>query len=285
MFADPEEPALYRLQLVVSYYSRNSSRPMELGKHGTAVTDLDSWLALAPPKGGLAQWQDGHSAKELARAWVGNGRLKIPEELSRLFLGSADFSEIELVRGEPEARVSFDGRVGEPRNADLSIDATVRGRPVAISIEAKADEPFGELMPDALSSAVEALLTNERSGALARASELCRALLPSTSKGLPAIRELRYQLLTATAGALAHAQAIGAETALLLIHEFRREGTESERRRRQNATDLNAYLRRISSDEHAIMVEGQLAGPILVPGAPLFAVPPALYIGKISRAC
>jgi hypothetical protein len=46
-----------------------------------AIIDLDSWFAHAPPEKGTAQWKDGYSAKEQAKAWLRSGRPMIPEEL------------------------------------------------------------------------------------------------------------------------------------------------------------------------------------------------------------
>ena len=135
--------------------------------HAGGVT----WFDLAPPKGKKDHWVDGRSAKELAKAWVGSGVVQVPAELTALFATHPQFANLELVEAEPEARVRFDTHEGEPRNADLTIIARVGDAPVAISIEAKADEPFGASLGDALAAAVEALVANPRSNALARARE------------------------------------------------------------------------------------------------------------------
>jgi hypothetical protein len=50
---------------------------------------------------------------------------------------------VRLIDGVPEARIFFDRLGGEPRNADLALREEGADGPVAVTVEAKADEPFG----------------------------------------------------------------------------------------------------------------------------------------------
>src|SRR5207249_1186267 len=116
---------------------------MRLGKSDREIRTLEDWRSIAPPKGKDAHWVDGRSAKELARVWCGTGSVSIPNDIRALMESHSDFRDVEFLSGEPEARVPFDDLAGEPRNADLVVLARDRDGPIGISIEAKADEPFG----------------------------------------------------------------------------------------------------------------------------------------------
>ena len=100
--------------------------------------------------------------------------------------------------------------------------------------------------------------------------------------GQARIGDLGYQLLTATAGTLAHAAEIGAARAVLIIHEFVTIGTHAKKLAANHA-NLKAFLARISCGSVADVESGTMYGPILVPGGPLFGTPAALYVGKAVR--
>lgn len=248
------------------------------------ITSLESWLEIAPPKGRERHWRDRRSAKELARAWVGGGVVCVPPEISALLASHPELADLTLVSGEPEARVRFDKRRGEPRNADLSIDARAGTEPVALSIEAKADEPFGSSLPDALACAVEARVANPRSAALDRVIDVCCSLLRARSREEPALRHLDYQLLTATAGVIAQAEKLSAKRAILVVHEFRSIETRPESLA-ANTRSLNVFVSRLSGGAVTTVEPGRLIGPLDVGGPPLFERPARLYLGKAVREC
>ena len=89
-------------------------------------------------------------------------------------------------------------------------------------------------------------------------------------RGLPPLRLLRYQLLTAVAGSLAWARQLEAPLAVLVIHEF------------QTSADLRPKPSKECSGPRTVRHEahgwrsaralpvGSLVGPIRVPGDPLF---------------
>jgi len=119
---------------------------LRIAKNGQHITSVDDWFRHAPPKGGADQWRDGRSAKEFARAWVDSGSVSIPAELLALLASHPDTASAVLEGAEPEARIAFDRHRGEVRNADLAVSAALDGVPLAITIEAKADEPL--MAPD-----------------------------------------------------------------------------------------------------------------------------------------
>jgi hypothetical protein len=141
-----------------------------------------------------------------ARAWFEGNVVSIPAELSALLETHADTRSIELEVGEPEARIRFDDRKGEVRNADMAIRVRVDGQPFAITIEAKAGEAFDRLLPKTLLDSLERFLQSGRGSGIERVRDLAASLLPPMKKGFPGLDSIRYQLLTAVAGTLAWAR-------------------------------------------------------------------------------
>ena len=251
-----------------------------ISKDGSRIQKVDDWFRYARPKGGTGQWVDGRSAKETARAWLGDAP-SIPSEVQHLLATSPDLAELQFERAVPEALLPFDKHSG-PRNADLAIWARGPRGPVAITVEAKADETFGPVVEEALSDALERLVKNPRSGGVARIADLASSLFAPVSKGQPAITNLRYQLLTAVAGTLAHGAKIGAKHAVLVVHEFVTTAT-SRHRLNENAADLAGFVHRLSRGTVVRVEAGQLYGPFVLPGNPLFDPPASLFIGKATR--
>ena len=178
--------------------------PMRLHKDGVPISCVEDWQRLAPPKA-EHQWVAGRSAYELAHAWCGRGVPAIPAELTTLFESRPETRGLIIDDVVPEHRVSFDAHGGEPRNADLALLAHTTDSTVAVTIEAKADEPFGTTVGQTIADALERAIENPRSRGVRRVEDLVRALLLPRSKGLPHVCDLRYQLLTAVAGTLAYA--------------------------------------------------------------------------------
>lgn len=135
-------------------------------------------------------------------------------------------------------------------------------------MEAKADQPFGETVADTLAAALERYLINDRSNGILRIQQLAQSLLGARGLGDPSIRDLRYQLLTATAGALCEAERRGYSRTLLLVHEFSSDVTKDEKHA-GNAADLDAFLRRLTRGSVSHLGAGQIGGPFVVPGKPL----------------
>lgn len=255
---------------------------MRITKNGQLIQSVEDWFRYAPPKGGADQWRDGRSAKEFARAWVESGSVSVPDELVALLSSHPDTQSAVLENGEPEARLAFDRRVGEVRNADLAVRAVAGSAPLALTIEAKADEPFDQLVPDTLADALDRILERGRGGGVDRVRDLATSLLNPPARGLPPLRLLRYQLLTAVAGSLAWARQLEAPRAVLVIHEFQTSQTSTGELQR-NAQDLDLFVTRLTAGTLRGLAVGSLVGPIRVPGDPLFDKPADLYLGKIVR--
>jgi hypothetical protein len=256
---------------------------MELMKNGHTIRTMDDWLSFAPPKKGLAHWAEGRSAYECARAWCAAAEgPSVPAELTALLGSHPDIAGVVVQTVMPEHRVRFDKLRGEPRNADVAVLGDHPAGSIAISIEAKADEPFDRLVDDVLLDVARKIGEDHRTNRITRIQQLAASLLPPTVPGSCRLGLLRYQLLTALAGALAFAIDAKAGRAVLVVHELVTDRT-NDAKQAANAGDLHAFITRLTAGAETCVPAGRLVGPVRVPGFPLFPSPPPLYIGKAVR--
>lgn len=253
---------------------------MRIEKDGRTITSMEDWRRWAGPKT-PAQWVVGRSAYEFANAWCGSGDVCMPSELVALLDTRPETQGLSVDVVFPEHKIRFDDRAGEPRNADLAFVGAASGRKVAVTVEAKADEPFGGSVARTICDALERSLSNARSRGVERGQALVRALLRPIEKGQMQTGLLQYQLLTAAAGSLAWARETQADIAVLVIHEF----ITSKTRDSYHVSNHAAYERfaeRLGGNDASLCRSGHvLCGPFAVPGAPLFKAPVPLLMGKI----
>ena len=270
--------------LSVNSLRKNSPFPccFDVGPYnGVQITNLELWKVLAPPKS-ANQWVDGRSAKETARAWLESFPQAIPAEITRAVENHPDFGPILQWHAEPEARLRFDNFPGEPRNSDVAVYCKDARGPYLIAVEAKADEPFGETVEKTFGAALERKLSNPRSNGITRIERLATGLLGPRHKGEPATPKLRYQLLTACAGALCEAKRHDCDRTIMLVQEFMSDKTDDLKHQR-NFEDLKSMIERLSHSEYPKADMTSIWGPFLVPGDPLISDAPKLYIGKVTR--
>ena len=249
---------------------------MPISKADRVISSLEEWKQVAPPKS-PHHWVEGRSAMEVARAWLAGGSW-FPPEVSAVFDSHPSFDELTCWQAEPEARLRFDSFPGEPRNSDLVVHATDKYGDYLLAVEAKADEPYGETVSEAMTDALERRLQNPRSNGIARIDQLTSCLFRPRRKAGPRLAALRYQLLTATAAAIAEAQRKGCSRAVMLVHEFVTNKTLDENHAR-NATDLSTFLDRLTNGACTSVDAGCLYGPFSVPAA----VEIELFVGKAVR--
>jgi len=248
----------------------------------SAIRTLVDWETYAGTKS-KRQWVPGRSAWELANAWCAGAVPKMPQSVRELLDSRTETRGFEPAIAWPEHAVKFDA-FGGPRNADLAIVGNTRTARVAITIEAKADEPFGDTVTGTFAAALERLVKSKEAGGVRRIEQLAAALFPRTAFGRDSSRhtrvaDLRYQLLSAVAGTLAFADQQQADIAILLIHEFITERTTDDRHA-QNAADYSAFLNRLGV---AVVPDtAHLLGPIWIPGGALFPGGRSLFVGKVS---
>lgn len=201
---------------------------------GHHIYNLDDWLAYSPPAKGELQWKDGRSAKELAKAWFRTGKPMIPDEIRPLLDSHHDTSGFIAERAVPEFVTKLDDFKGNGRNHDMVIWGNVSGQIALVSIEAKVDESFGEIITNYVSSSISA---NPRSKVPDRVSQLTSAIFGHLDIG-----HIRYQLLHAVAGVLIEAAAQEAAKAVLVAHEFV-PATGKTKKAIENDVDWQSFTR------------------------------------------
>jgi hypothetical protein len=169
---------------------------------------------------------------------------------------------------------------GEPRNADLALSCTSLHGRIAISVEGKSRETFGDPIYQVTAEAARKFCEEISTNSMVRLQNLFNGLFRYRRPGMPRVGELRYQLLTAAAGALVAAREIHAVAAALVIHEFRPPNVREDRYL-DNARDLSQFLHRLGGGEP----QQDWWGPYAVPGNAYLPNNIPLFIGKVVSAC
>ncbi len=260
-------------------------RPTPFTKEGHELRTLDQWREYGGPKR-ANQWRGGRSAKEVARAWL-NARPNLPDEVMEVLTSNGSmFHPVGPWTATPEVCLALDGFKGSTRNTDMLVHLNSLQGAYLVAVEAKADEPFGETVADALAAAVDRGLTSAKSNGVKRIEQLAAALLSPRSvkpdSEVPRIGLLRYQLLTAIGGLLYEASKARHSRAVFLVHEFHTFATR-EVKHQANAQDLEQFVTRLTRGACIKVESGKLYGPFRVPGAPNWHSVPDLYIGKALR--
>jgi hypothetical protein len=250
---------------------------MRISKSGHEIQSVDDWFEYAPPKMGARHWKDGRSAKELAKSWFRKGFACPPDEL-RLLLETEVGPELVFDEAKPECIIELDDLRGEHRNCDLVVLYTAGERRIAINIEGKADESFG----DGTVGAYYDQKLNSSSNVPKRIESLSGALFGKKPDAL--IRTLRYQLLHAVAATLIEAGAHEAQMGVFLVQEFH-SANLNKMKLRQNRTDWANFVRAFPELATIEVAENQIVGPISVPGGGRVPNSIPLYLGGFVSKC
>jgi hypothetical protein len=203
---------------------------------------------------------------ELARAWFVSPMPVCPREIADLLATLPRAAGLRLVEGIPEHVTSLPER-GEGRNHDLLLLGHGASGSMVISVEAKVDESFGETIGSYWNK-------GRRSATPTRAPERIETLLAMAfgAAAHPDVAPwlgLRYQLLTAVTGTAIEACRRQADTAVVVVHEFRTQNMDSENVA-VNAEDLQTFVSVLLGLPTSEVVPGRLYGPaVLAPGAHL----------------
>ena len=237
-------------------------------KNHRHLSSLGEWFDHAPPKGKKKHWKDGRSAKENARLWL-KAAPYLPSKIHEILRSCTDVGTLHTWYAEPESEVAFDSFRG-PANIDLLLNCKDEIGSFVVAVEAKADEPFSDTIEKTKCDAESRLEKKPESQGVQRLENL------TTKFGLSLEREeildLRYQLFTLTAAALAEAERIAAQRAIVIIHEFVTSLTSSKKRG-QNASDLDNFLQLVFGKQYSLC-GGMIVGPIKTNGIE------KLYFGK-----
>lgn len=221
---------------------------------------------------------------EVARAWLGLPSPQLPSEVAQV-LAHPSFGPVLEWSAVPEVKLPFDALKGNTRNTDLLVSARDAHGSYLIAVEAKGHEPFGETVGDALADALERRLANPASRGIQRIEQLSLALFGTRQgRSEPSLRHLRYQLLTATAGAIHIAASQRISRVVLLIHEFRTDVTE-DAKHEANSRDLGGFVRRLSRGAVSAVIPAALEEIRVEPGFTDLDVKPTFFIGKAVRNC
>lgn len=236
---------------------------------GEIIRSLDEWFQHAPPATGEKHWQDGRSAKELAKAWMINS-VPMPSDLSDLLFSQANTIGFHPEWATPEYETRLDEHKGSGRNHDLIVLGNANGMKTLIAVEAKVDESFGEVISDYIKKTMK---SPQRSNVSKRIKHLSEAIFGPKDVG-----SLRYQLLHAIAGTLIEAKNQKAKQAVFLIHEFIPYGKPSKKAK-LNEEALQEFIQLLTGD---LLTTKQLIGPVPIPGSDSIPNDIPLYIGKIE---
>jgi hypothetical protein len=188
------------------------------------VYDEDIWKLRFPPKGGDTQWEPGRSALELARYMTAH-LPRVPYEIERALSTLTDQETMFDWKGEHVTKLPG---AGEGRNHD----AIMWNGDVFVGIEGKADEPFG-------SGYVSTEYKNRSDNKKLRVEQLSNMIWGDTPNDH---YDIRYQLLTATAGTLLEAKERGLSKALLLVVVFKHPQKNNPKKQAVNSADIQAFL-------------------------------------------
>jgi hypothetical protein len=183
------------------------------------IGSLPAWFDHAPPEKGEAQWRDGYSAKEQAKAWLRPGTPAAPEEWWTAVSDVA--GPAEEIYARPEHQTALD-RYPRKRQHDLFACLRRNGAMrVAIGVEAKACEDYDGIVSDRASA-------GPPSRKRARCNLLALALFgrPVFDEDTGEVLDHRlaghgYQLWTAAVGTLIEAQSRSLDVAIVVVHQFR----------------------------------------------------------------
>ena len=179
---------------------------------GSPITQYQEWTR---PKI-ECQWKAGRSAKELSRSWFRHDHPEPPAELISLFHTSTRLEGLQFTSGTPELVTSLPER-GEGRNHDLALIGTTDTEQVTVTIEAKADEPFGS---DTILEYYTKAIKRRDSGTPTRVPERIEQLPSMVDPDVPVEeskwKNIRYQLLTALCGTILQARLDDSSLAVLI---------------------------------------------------------------------
>jgi len=206
----------------------------------TPITSSHNWTR---PKKDY-HWKAGRSAMELARSWFRNSHPEPPDELLALLYSNPRLKNITLTKGTPELITRLPER-GEGRNHDLSLIGHTDDEQITVTIEAKADESYGN---DTILEYYNKALQRRKDGISTRVPERIEKLLYMVDYDATVSnsnwRHIRYQLLTAVTGTILQAKLEGSSLAVLVVHEFRTDNTDNtdNNKQLQNHLELEKLL-------------------------------------------
>ena len=203
-----------------------------IDSRGNELATLEQWSKTVR----RSHWKQGRSAFTLAdfilnRKGAAHLEARISSVLSQ---------PVRLEQGTPEYAARFDRYEG-PARLDLGVTGrTESGQSLFVGLEAKVDEPFGsETVCQRYEKATETLKNSPRSKAAARVEELLSWHFADDDDPCESrFADVGYQLLTATAGAVA----VEADVSVFCVTVFRTLDYDEDKGRK-NQLDYDNFMR------------------------------------------
>lgn len=245
------------------------------------IMSVHEWGRLAGPvKQG--QWKRYRSAMESAESWFRTGVAATPDEIQDLLDSHEVTAGSRVTRVVPEVRVPIDGFPGNTRNSDVILQAVRGQKKIAISIEAKSHEPFGD------HTILAHYQANPNGNIQSRIQNLMLGVFGIGIDGAQDIPEniggLRYQLLYSLFASVVAARDRKADVAVFAVHELRapEDPDWNHAQVAANAVDFQQFLATLPNLRlpDGQLVEGQLFGPVRLNGNEHVTDPVPLLIGK-----
>ncbi|ODA33120.1 DUF6946 family protein [Planctopirus hydrillae] len=181
---------------------------------------IDSWRErLADP---VTQWVRGYSAFEAAVSWelAAKSASGLPTSISAV-LARAGYGESHLLLGVAEHNVSLEGQ-GHDSQCDLWALLQTSNGMVSLSVEAKANEPFGEGHQSLQTWLDSGKSLNSKPNRLKRWQHVQR-MLPIS--GVAGYGEVAFQLLHRCATAVIEAERFNLKHAIFIVQAFKSPST------------------------------------------------------------
>ena len=192
------------------------------------IKDINTWFEIAPPMGGKTQWVDGRSAKELAR-YITKDLPNVPKEMQQLLLSFVPEDSV-FEWGAEYVTDFFSAGLGKGNGRNH--DAVLFNDNFFVGIEGKADESFGT---DLNGTAYNEGSSNKQKR-IEGLTEMIFGGHPNNH------RNIRYQLLTATAAILLEAKNRNLKEALFLVLVFKKDGKFDPIKVESNNEDIRRFL-------------------------------------------
>lgn len=202
-------------------------------KETIEIKTVDEWFKHCPPAKGEKQWENGYSAKEMAKFWI-----KIDNQKEFIKFIKNEMSNCDFDYAIPEFCAKFDD-YGKSRQDDLRIFSS--DKKTIISIEGKVNESFGNFVfyDELIKSIIQKKVT-PTSKKFDRLINLYLSFFHSDER----IFDIRYQLLYWFAGAIK----AKSENIIMIVQEFRINNKQTENQK-QNHEELNKFIDFISNNK------------------------------------
>ena len=193
---------------------------------GKTLDTVEDWFDLFPPKRKEAQWKDGFSAKELAK-YVLREKGCVPVEINEVISKVSNSKPIFNWKPECETNFAIHGLgKGQGRNHDLAL----WNDDIFVGVEAKVNESLGEY----IGAEYEKGKTNKKH----RIEGLIKIVF-GDDLDLGKYNDIRYQLVTATAGTLFEAKNRNLDKAMVLVCMLKKDTDSSNSLAK---TDMENFL-------------------------------------------